>query len=29
MGEHELNNRESFVEEFARRLSAAIRTARF
>ncbi len=29
MGEHELNNRESFVEEFANRLSAAIRTARF
>ena len=28
MGEHELNNRESFVEEFANRLSAAIRTAR-
>ena len=29
MGEHQLNNRESFVEEFANRLSAAIRTARF
>jgi hypothetical protein len=29
MGEHELNERELFVEEFARRLSAAIRTARF
>jgi hypothetical protein len=29
MGEHDLNNRESFVEEFANRLSAAIRTARF
>ncbi len=29
MGEHELNNRESFVEEFANRLSSAIRTARF
>ena len=29
MGEHQLNNRESFVEEFSRRLSAAIRTARF
>lgn len=29
MGEHQLNNRESFVEEFARRLSSAIRTARF
>ena len=29
MGEHQLNNRENFVEEFARRLSSAIRTARF
>lgn len=29
MGEHRLNNRESFVEEFANRLSKAIDTARF
>ena len=29
MGEHELNNRERFVEEFALRLARAIRTARF
>lgn len=29
MGEHELNNRENFVEEFGRRLARAIRTARF
>ena len=29
MGEHQLNNRENFVEEFASRLSRAIRTARF
>ena len=29
MGEHQLNNRESFVEEFARRLAKAIQTARF
>jgi Zn-dependent peptidase ImmA (M78 family) len=29
MGEHQLNNRESFVEEFANRLARAIQTARF
>lgn len=29
MGEHALNNRENFVEEFAQRLARAIRTARF
>lgn len=29
MGEHRLNNRESFVEGFAYRLSKAIETARF
>lgn len=29
MGEHDLNNRENFVEEFAHRLARAIRTARF
>ena len=29
MGEHVLNNRESFVEDFAHRLASAIRTARF
>jgi hypothetical protein len=29
MGEHELNNRERFVEEFSLRLARAIRTARF
>lgn len=29
MGEHVLNNRENFVEEFAHRLARAIRTARF
>jgi hypothetical protein len=29
MGEHSLNNRENFVEEFAQRLARAIRTARF
>lgn len=29
MKEHELNERESFVEEFSRRLARAINTARF
>lgn len=29
MGEHDLNDRESFVEEFSCRLASAIRTARF
>lgn len=29
MGEHELNNRENFVEEFSMRLARAIKTARF
>jgi hypothetical protein len=29
MGEHSLNKRENFVEEFAQRLARAIRTARF
>jgi hypothetical protein len=29
MGEHRLNNRESFVEEFSNRLTKAINSARF
>jgi hypothetical protein len=29
MGEHQLNNREGFVEEFASRLAKAIQSARF
>lgn len=29
MGEHKLNERESFVEEFAQRLAGAVKSARF